>query len=502
MFNQSGIYSLLFMAIDPQDVADSQYVNLEVIEAGNQYPRIGAISDRVVDEGGSLSFPIFADDPDSTIPILSVENLPANASFVDNHDGTGLFLWNPDFTQAGEYDILFVATDAEDSTLSVDRTGHVTVNNVNRAPDIDQIGPFSVSEGDSLGFLVTASDPDGTIPRLVQSVPLANSAFYDSGNGVGYFSFEPDFNQAGNRSVGFVAYDSEDSTLYDFITVSITVANTNRPPVLAPLPSDTLIQDGVQFVLIVSATDPDQTIPIMTANNLPENSSFVDHNDGTGTFTFTPDFGNLGEYFVRFYARDRQNSSIADSATVRIEVISTGMHPPQFQSVPTYYGVDPDTPLSIRMEAVDIDGDQIVISYLGSIPDGSVFADSGNGIASFSWTPTEADTGMHNVSFMAMDDSLLSDTLAIQIEVINWIRGDANGDGQVIGSDVTYLVNYFRGLVPRPYPDGRGDANADGQILGSDVTFLVNYFRGIGPPPPPANTGGGNIIYDKRGVNR
>ena len=46
--------------------------------------------------------------------------------------------------------------------------------------------------------------------------------------------------------------------------------------------------------------------------------------------------------------------------------------------------------------------------------------------------------------------------------------------------------SYFRGVVDRPYPDGRGDANADGYILGSDVTYLVNYFSGSGPPPPPS----------------
>ena len=61
--------------------------------------------------------------------------------------------------------------------------------------------------------------------------------------------------------------------------------------------------------------------------------------------------------------------------------------------------------------------------------------------------------------------------------------GDVNGDGNVIGSDVTYLVNYFRGTGPAPNPLLSGDTNGDCSVIGSDVTYLVSYFRGVGNPP-------------------
>lgn len=83
-----------------------------------------------------------------------------------------------------------------------------------------------------------------------------------------------------------------------------------------------------------------------------------------------------------------------------------------------------------------------------------------------------------------------------------YIPGDVNGDGNVIGSDVTYAVNYFRG-VGSPPPDSvwlessqswlyaAADANGSCSFIGSDVTYLVNYFRGISneilfcPEAPP-----------------
>jgi hypothetical protein len=68
-----------------------------------------------------------------------------------------------------------------------------------------------------------------------------------------------------------------------------------------------------------------------------------------------------------------------------------------------------------------------------------------------------------------------------------YLPGDANMiNGQwppvVIGSDVTYLVGYFRGINGPCLVGGffnSSDANGDCSIIGSDVTRLVSYFRGI-----------------------
>jgi len=67
-----------------------------------------------------------------------------------------------------------------------------------------------------------------------------------------------------------------------------------------------------------------------------------------------------------------------------------------------------------------------------------------------------------------------------------YLPGDANmniGDWppSVIGSDVTYLVNYFRILAEPCLLSGfycSADINGDCLIIGSDVTKLVSYFRG------------------------
>ncbi len=72
----------------------------------------------------------------------------------------------------------------------------------------------------------------------------------------------------------------------------------------------------------------------------------------------------------------------------------------------------------------------------------------------------------------------------------DYMPGDVNGDKSVIGADVSYLVNYFRG-TGNPPPDScwneldsdwlysAADANGDCSVIGADVTYLVNYFRGL-----------------------
>ncbi|MCP4582046.1 MAG: hypothetical protein GY839_10535 [candidate division Zixibacteria bacterium] len=80
-------------------------------------------------------------------------------------------------------------------------------------------------------------------------------------------------------------------------------------------------------------------------------------------------------------------------------------------------------------------------------------------------------------------------TFTVCASGFEYLPGDVNmANGawppMVIGGDVTYLVNYFRGLPTSPsclIPDYwcSADANGDCLVIGSDVTKLVTYFRGL-----------------------
>lgn len=77
--------------------------------------------------------------------------------------------------------------------------------------------------------------------------------------------------------------------------------------------------------------------------------------------------------------------------------------------------------------------------------------------------------------------------------VCRYIPGDANSVPPFNGIDVTYSVNYFKGIGPAP-PDtcdcphigvllAAADANGDCVYNGIDVTYSINYLKGLGGPP-------------------
>ena len=108
------------------------------------------------------------------------------------------------------------------------------------------------------------------------------------------------------------------------------------------------------------------------------------------------------------------------------------------------------------------------------------------------------DTTVIDVSFTRGDTTRL-DVQMIPKPTLEFVPGDVNmyfgiWPPVVIGSDVTYFVNFFRGIGDACELDGfwcSADVNGDCLIIGSDVTRLNGSFRGnrtllYCPDYPPA----------------
>jgi hypothetical protein len=79
----------------------------------NRPPVLDSIGSKSVQAGDTLVFEVAATDPDSDDIALSTTSLPPHAIFTDERDGTGIFHFFPDSTQAGLHEVLFVASDGE-----------------------------------------------------------------------------------------------------------------------------------------------------------------------------------------------------------------------------------------------------------------------------------------------------------------------------------------------------------------------------------------------------
>ncbi|TFH57911.1 MAG: tandem-95 repeat protein, partial [Candidatus Zixiibacteriota bacterium] len=480
---QAGVLSVTFIASDGM-LADSEIVVITVIDSNNQPPVLATIGAKSVTEGLTLNFNDSATDPNGTIPTMTALNLPLNATFVNNGNGTGTFNFTPSFAQAGVINVTFIASDG---TLADSEIVTITVIEAgNQRPVLATIGPRSVSEGANLNVVASAVDPDGTFPTMTAINVPTNATFVNNGNGTATFNFNPSFTQAGVINVTFIA---SDGTLAESEVVTITVNEAgNQRPVLATI-GPRSVSEGANLNVIASATDPDGTIPTMSAVNVPAHATFVNNGNGTGTFNFNPSFTQAGVFNVTFIASD---GVLADSETVAVTVINVN-RAPVLTDLDTLrlVGVTGDiAPFWLR--AVDPDGTTPTLSVIGTpmVPYNAVFQDSANGRGSFIWDPTSAQADSSYVLRFIASDGLLADTITVRIKAVAAMRGDANNDGSLDISDVVFLISYIftNGPAPTTIRNGNADgSDADGPsaIDVSDVVYLIAFIFAGGPPPPP-----------------
>ncbi|MFZ5981230.1 MAG: Ig-like domain-containing protein, partial [Candidatus Zixiibacteriota bacterium] len=400
-FTDAGTYNVTFYATDNLDPlqVDSEIVVITVNEAGNQPPVIAPINDTSVVEGGSLFLAVSATDADGEIPTLSASSLPTNATFVDNLDGTGDFNFNPDLTQSGTYNVVFKALDL---ALDVDSiVVQITVTETNQEPVLAAIGARVVDENTILNFTVTATDGDGTTPVLSTSTPLPGTAtFTDNLNGTGTFDWTPTFADQGAYDIMFYAQDGAVPGAIDSELVTITVNDAgNQAPVLDSIP-DVVIEEGATLNITVTAADPDATIPALSVINLPANATFGDSANGSGLFTFIPDYTQSGDYTVTFIADD---GSLADSQEVLISVTELGNLPPVFDSIGNF-AVSENNQLIINVTATDPDGGALMPTLAVSTHlNHYTFVDNGDGTGVLTYNPDFYDAGTDTVTFFAID---------------------------------------------------------------------------------------------------
>jgi hypothetical protein len=99
----------------------------------------------------------------------------------------------------------------------------------------------------------------------------------------------------------------------------IQLAAINDPPVLDPI-GDKIVIAGETLTFYVTASDPNGDSLSLYANDLPEDASFIDFGDGTGLFTWTPEFDDDGIYLIIFTVFDDGGPPLPDSEAISITV--------------------------------------------------------------------------------------------------------------------------------------------------------------------------------------
>jgi len=223
-FSQAGQYFVTFRASDG-DLSVSRTVQITVNNVtSNQGPTIGTLQNHTLNEGETLQFDVTGSDPDGdaiSFSITAPSPQPRNASLAVDPVNAGIvhFTFAPDYEQAATYDFTFTVSDG---FLSSSASSRITVGNTNRAPVLDPITDKTMNEGETLSFAVSGSDPDNDSISFNATGLPANATFDPATK---TFTFNPDFDQAGDFVVKFQV---SDGTLVTEQSVKITVGDVAK----------------------------------------------------------------------------------------------------------------------------------------------------------------------------------------------------------------------------------------------------------------------------------
>jgi Putative Ig domain/FG-GAP repeat len=210
--------------------------------------------------------------------------------------------------------------------------GRAYLAEVANPPSFDPISDQTVAENEELWFTVSATDPDER-PLTYSALSLPDGASFDPATHT--FTWTPDYSQSGAHNVTFRA--ENDIGLYDEESVTITVVNVDRPPVLTPIGNKTVAENQL-LEFTVTATDPDGDPITYSATGLPAGATL---NAITGAFKWRPTYEQAGTYEVGFRAEssgglfDERSMTITvtnapkpeSTTTLRVEVNRSALKP-------------------------------------------------------------------------------------------------------------------------------------------------------------------------------
>jgi Ca2+-binding RTX toxin-like protein len=427
----TGTYRFAIRVTDngKPNLFDEEEIAVTVGEV-NRAPQLVPIGDKILNEGVNRTFTVVATDPDSLANTLtfSLIGAPTGAT-ID--PVSGVFSWTPTESQgSNRYTVKVRVADSGTSVLFDEEEIVLTVNEINEAPVLTSIGNKEAMVGEAIMFAVNATDPD--LPATTLSYSLVGAPEDASIDPVtGAVAWTP-------TAPGAFTFDVRvsDGILTDTETITVTVADNNHAPVLAPIGPKT-VNEGTALSFQISATDSGVPVQTLTysVNGLPEGASF---DPTTRMFTWTPtEAQGPGNYRITFTASD---GMLTDSEDVVITVDEVNQAP--VLAVIGDQTVTTDTAVTFTASATDSDLPVQKLTYsLVNAPAGATI-DSDTG--AFTWTPTAPGTFTFGVR---VNDGTLTDTKPVTVTVNQPVSAPQVTDVRVLFGNQSYsLIGNTRDL--------------------------------------------------------
>ena len=324
--------------------------------------------------------------------------------------------------------ITFKVTPVADSGASpgVDVISSNSITVVNSAPVITSANTASVAENQTAVMTVTYTDTDLPANTILYNIVGGADAALFNIDGSGNLSFiaAPDFDNPADADLNndYVVQvqvdDQQGGTATQ--TITITVTNVNEAPTDITLSNATLAENmdttGGVVVGNLSATDVDagETFTYAVVGGADQavfttsgNQLLID--DGV------LDFETQNSYVVDVEVTDQGGLTFTKTFTITVTDVNEA---PTFSSA-AVTAVNEDAPYSYAITTSDVDAADTRSIAGTTLPAWLTLSDNGDGTASLSGTPTNAEVGTHNVVLTVTDAGGLTDTQSFTITVSN-----------------------------------------------------------------------------------
>jgi hypothetical protein len=194
------------------------------------------------------------------------------------------------------------------------------------------------------------------------------------------------------------------------------VANFSTSPPMFTSEAETSATQDVLYSYDVTATDSDDgDVLTITAETKPEWLNFTDNGNGTASLTGTPPNAEVGDHDVVLRVTDITSETDTQEFTITVANVNDA---PGFTSTPVTEATQ-DVAYAYEITVTDPDlihGDVLTITA-ETKPEWLNFTDNGNGTASLTGTPTNAEVGDHDVVLRVTDITSETDTQEFTITV-------------------------------------------------------------------------------------
>jgi hypothetical protein len=419
-----GEYSFKILVTDDGSprASGSQTIVVSVTEV-NAAPVLAPIADRTVEEGEVFTLIPTASDEDKPANTLTFSLNAVAPAGATLDRSTGVLTWSPTEAQGPSTNRFTISvTDNGSPNLTASQSFTVIVTEKNAAPVLADIPDQRIVEETDLTLQMTASDSD--LPANVLTFSLGPGA--PSGAAIdpktGSLTWTPSEQQGPSVStITVTVTDNGVPALSASKTFTVSVLETNRAPVLAPI-GNQAIDEGTALNLTAAATDAD-----LPANqlvfSLDAGAPFGARIDpATGAFSWTPTEAQ-GPATNRITIRVTDNASPPASAAQSFTVIVREVNFAPVLAPVADQVIAEGSALRVAFQATDTDFpvNQLTFSLSANAPTGA-FINPKTGV--LSWTPVESQGPSTNQITVVVTDNgtpslSASQTLKVIVTEVN-----------------------------------------------------------------------------------